>query len=261
MSKAGELRTPGVIRVMSGRLLDLRNLEEDDIFIEDIAWGLGRTLRYGGHIRQNYTVAMHSVVASYYVPEEYALEALLHDAAEGYIGDIIWPVKALFPSIEAWENWLALKIMKRFGVKTAQSERWTLDAGDGEGNTVDIYKKSPVIEQVDRKLLQHECFSFGRPGVYDADIEKAWRTAGLAHEPWWHESTYAFLERFYQLTEGETDLTTERLEYLTKLWFPNDTYSETVVAEAEHALRELEDEQIEQVKKSLLPKPQELEDE
>lgn len=239
-----ELREPGIIRVLSGRLLDLRRLSEEDIFIEDIAWGLGRTLRYGGHILENYTVAMHSIVASYYVPEEYALEALLHDAAESYVGDIIWPVKALFPELEAFENMLALKIMKRFGVNT-QSEKFTLAGGDGEGDDVDIYKKSPIIESIDRKLFQHECFSFGRPGRYDPKVEAAWRMAGITHEPWWHESTYAFLERFYQLTEGEEELTTDRLEYLTKLWFPNATYSDRAIREAEEVLKEMGQEQLE----------------
>ena len=219
-TKAGELRTPGVLRTLAGRYVNLNNLTEDQIFIEDIAWGLGRTLRYGGHISANYHVAEHCIVMSYAVPEEHALEALLHDAAEAYMGDIIWPVKALFPEVSQFEDELLHIIMQKFGVETPTAKF---------GGGADLYVKRPVIASFDNKLMEHECFSFARPGVWHQDVENAWLKAVERHQHWWHEPTYAYLERFAQLYPDYTF----DLDALSDLWFKDDEYSEAVVRKME----------------------------
>jgi hypothetical protein len=212
---------------LAGRYVDLNEFTPDQIHIEDIAWGLGRTLRYGGHIKQDYHVATHCIVMSYAVPEEHALEALLHDAAEAYMGDIIWPVKALFPQVSEFEDHLLHVIMEKFGV-----EHQTVSVMGGEP----LYYKRPVIANFDNKLMEHECFSFGRPGVWHNDVERAWLKAADVHEQWWFSPTYAYLERFSQLTSYEFDL-----DMLTELWFPSDKVSEQVVAEAERVVAQMGD--------------------
>jgi hypothetical protein len=63
------------------------------INIDDIAHALARVNRFNGHTVQPYSVAQHSVYTSYLVPPQYALEALMHDAVEAYIGDQPSPVK------------------------------------------------------------------------------------------------------------------------------------------------------------------------
>lgn len=65
----------------------------DEINIEDIAWSLPMLCRYNGHIDRFYSVAEHCWLLSYAVPEEYAFEALLHDASEAYMSDIPRPLK------------------------------------------------------------------------------------------------------------------------------------------------------------------------
>lgn len=78
------------------KLIDLDNLTEDDICIEDIATALSNICRWGGHIRTHYSVAAHC-----YHLAEYAFNhalgnpfyALMHDAAEAYVGDIPNPLK------------------------------------------------------------------------------------------------------------------------------------------------------------------------
>lgn len=72
----------------------------DEINIGDIAHALANQCRFNGHTTKFYSVAEHVWHCSYLVPPEFALEALLHDAAEAYVGDIIRPLK-LIPDIKA----------------------------------------------------------------------------------------------------------------------------------------------------------------
>ena len=91
-------------RMLSGRRLDLLDPSPLDIEIEDIAHGLARVARWNGqtsgpHI---FSVAQHSLVVEEIiaiiepaVPARWRRAALLHDAPEYVIGDMISPFKAV----------------------------------------------------------------------------------------------------------------------------------------------------------------------
>lgn len=64
-----------------------------EVFIEDIANGLGNVCRFTGQCSRFYSVAEHSLIVSAALPDEYALAGLLHDASEAYIADVSSPVK------------------------------------------------------------------------------------------------------------------------------------------------------------------------
>lgn len=90
-----------------------------DIAIEDIAHALSRLNRFGGHIGpEDYSVAQHSVLVSRAVPTQYALWALLHDASEAYLGDVVKPLKhtAAMAPYRAIEAVVQRTIYQRFGL-------------------------------------------------------------------------------------------------------------------------------------------------
>jgi hypothetical protein len=87
----------------TGRRFYPTNPNPDDIAIEDIAHALAHICRFGGHSLEFISVAQHCVHVSRLVPREFARLALMHDAPEAYMGDMIQPLKksmAKFKSVE-----------------------------------------------------------------------------------------------------------------------------------------------------------------
>ena len=90
-------------RMLSGRRLDLLNPSPLDIEIEDIARGISRVARWNGQTSGEYplSVAQHSVIVAELLKSynenieiKWQLAALLHDAAEYIISDMITPLKS-----------------------------------------------------------------------------------------------------------------------------------------------------------------------
>ena len=104
------------ILTRSGRHLDFQNPDPAEIAIKDIAVSLSRECRFSGQTRLFYSVAQHSVLASWIVPEAYALEALLHDATEAYLRDLPRPLKHLLPAYVRIERRLDRVIRRKFGL-------------------------------------------------------------------------------------------------------------------------------------------------
>ena len=91
-------------RMLSGRRLDLLDPSPLDVELEDIAHGLARVARWNGQTFGNhaFSVAQHSLLVEQVAAEllktptrEDRLYALLHDAPEYVIGDMISPFKAV----------------------------------------------------------------------------------------------------------------------------------------------------------------------
>ncbi|HLO65303.1 MAG TPA: hypothetical protein VK165_20260 [Azonexus sp.] len=105
----------------SGKQFDPVDPQPEMIDLVDIAHGLAHECRFAGQCRRFYSVAQHSILASQIVAPEYALEALLHDAAEAYIKDIPSPIKRLLPDYRALEAKVETVIRARFGLPPHKS--------------------------------------------------------------------------------------------------------------------------------------------
>ena len=113
-------------KMLSGRRLDLLDPTPMDIEIEDIAHGLSFVARWNGQTLGDfaYSVAEHSLlVETLYArlnpnaPAKWRLAALLHDAPEYVIGDMISPVKAAVgPNYDELDKRLAAAVHLRFGL-------------------------------------------------------------------------------------------------------------------------------------------------
>lgn len=97
-----------------GTYFDFLNPQNSAIDIVDIAHALSNICRFAGHTSKFYSVAEHSVHVSYLVPPELALDALMHDAAEAYIGDVSSPLKALLPEYKSIERKIEHVIRRHF---------------------------------------------------------------------------------------------------------------------------------------------------
>lgn len=113
-------------RMLSGRRLDLLDPTPMDIEISDIAHGLSFVARWNGQTRGDfaYSVAEHSLLVEELfsrmypkAPVKWKLAALLHDAPEYVIGDMISPVKAAVgPGYEVLDQRLTAAIHIKYGL-------------------------------------------------------------------------------------------------------------------------------------------------
>ncbi|MBB3934555.1 HD domain-containing protein [Aureimonas phyllosphaerae] len=128
MSATGATRTAKPPRVwqrmLSGRRLDLLDPSPLDIEIEDIAHGLARVARWNGQTTGDhaFSVAQHSLIVEEIVGAKepdprWRLAALLHDAPEYVIGDMISPFKSVLGGdYKGVEARLQAAVHRRFGL-------------------------------------------------------------------------------------------------------------------------------------------------
>jgi 5'-deoxynucleotidase YfbR-like HD superfamily hydrolase len=186
-------------RMLSGRRLDLLDPSPLDIEIEDIAHGLARVARWNGqtvgaHI---FSVAQHCLLvealARARVPRLDAprrLAALLHDAPEYVIGDMISPFKVVIgDAYKAVERRLLAAIHLRFGLQ-AQSPpevEQLIKAADRQAAYLEATRLAGFEPAEARRF-------FGAPPKFSAAMERDYL------KPWPAEMAQArYAERFLKL--------------------------------------------------------------
>lgn len=182
----------------SGRFFWPLDPRADEVDIDDIAHGLSNECRYAGQCLDYYSVAEHSVIVSLYVERAardagmaedvviaWALEGLLHDAPEAYIGDIIRPLKYLplfapYLEVETSVDGVIREHFARWLRPTAESAR--------------------LIKLVDNRILTDEIGSL----INDPDMDYVRRKFGdplgaviACLSP--NQAEHVFLTRFAQL--------------------------------------------------------------
>jgi len=108
-----------------------------DIDIRDIAHALSMLNRFNGRTQKPFSVAQHSVMVSRLLPPKLRLFGLLHDAAEGVLGDVISPVKRLIA--DRWdpiEDGVMRAVAGRFGF---------LDQYEDEGARAEVKRADLVM--------------------------------------------------------------------------------------------------------------------
>jgi 5'-deoxynucleotidase YfbR-like HD superfamily hydrolase len=170
------------ILLFGGQYFSFVDPEHSRFSIADIAHALSHLCRFTGHVREFYSVAQHSVGVSYLVPPEHALEGLLHDAPEAFLGDVAAPLKRLLPDYKALEHRVESAVLKRFGIAMPLS---------------DCIKRADLImlatEQ--RDLMPHHDDAWeweSISGIKPLDVTLVAQSATEARE--------MFLRRFKQLT-------------------------------------------------------------
>jgi len=108
--------TTDYVSTFSGNRFYPREPRIDRVAIDDIAHGLAYQCRFNGQTREFYSVAQHSLIVAQQVPPHLRLAALLHDAAEAYLGDMVKPLKVLLPEFSQLEERVQDIIATAFGI-------------------------------------------------------------------------------------------------------------------------------------------------
>jgi len=110
------MNASGWIVTQSGRKVDVFHPTPESMDIEDIAHALSMICRFGGHTKEFYSVAQHSVLVSYICNKKYALQGLMHDATEAFCGDVVRPIKRNIQFFCDMEDGLHNAISQKFHI-------------------------------------------------------------------------------------------------------------------------------------------------
>src|SRR5690606_5681374 len=158
------LFTKNCIRTYTGKYLNVKDPQPDQIDIVDIAVGLSRVPRFAAHSKKHLRVAQHCIYMSKMVSDDHKMAALLHDASEAYLGDVPGPAKKFMPGYRKVEDRIMRVIAEKYGFQ---------------------YPLHDEVREADREMLRFE-----------------WETRVLRHQPGNMTEKQAkklFLERFFEL--------------------------------------------------------------
>lgn len=175
----------GWILTFTGRRFWPLDPRPEDVALEDIAHALSMKCRYSGHCTKFYSVAQHSRIVSYHVPEGLEQHGLLHDAGETWLPDVPRPIKASIPGFDKMEARIMRAVYERFGL-------------------TDFYNGGdpPEVKAIDTRILGDEMRQLMPDGheSYGFDPIKRFGSLGVVivpDKPEWAERN--FLQRAEEL--------------------------------------------------------------
>jgi hypothetical protein len=148
----------------SGRKIrfDSAGFDQSLVCVEDIARHLLAIPRFGGAARRFYPVLRHALLVEALAPATMARQALLHDAAEAYLGDVVSPVKAAVPSFAMLEKQVITAIYAALKLQLPSAE------------------EEASIHLADQRAFATEAFFLGPPGLWE-DLGKPRDAIAEAH--------------------------------------------------------------------------------
>lgn len=175
------------ILTRSGRKFDFQKPSPQSICIGDIAWSLAHLCRFNGHSRCFYSVAEHSVWCSMICPAD-PLAALLHDAAEAYVGDMTRPLKGMLAAFSDYEVLAAQAIGTALHIDPDRFD-------------------APEVKHADLQMLAAERRDLLACGPkWELELpEPPPRLSLIGHRSTPREAYRDFLKRYYDLCDGQRD--------------------------------------------------------
>ncbi len=173
----------GTITTISGKKIDFQNLNPDSIDILDIAHALSKICRFGGHTNRFYSVAQHSIIVAHLVPDDCKKAALLHDASEAYLGDVVKPLKILLgKTYSNIELDFEYGINEKFGCHPTP---WQTT----EIKHADLY----ALE------IEHECFRNNNIKPFMDVMERLRLTTSVSHQAYNHATAKVMFMAAYDV--------------------------------------------------------------
>ena len=131
-----------------GTKFSLETFIPGDVSLHDIAHSLSMSCRYGGHCREFYSVAEHSVILAELILEQYgdtrlAYNALMHDATEAYVCDLPRPIK--YKLLKDGITWF----------QEAETQVWGIICQAFGTQFLDV-DMDPRIKQADERIIRDE---------------------------------------------------------------------------------------------------------
>jgi hypothetical protein len=161
-------------------LVDLMCLPDEAKSFDVIVHALATKARYNGHTPWPYSVALHSVLVSLLMPDNSTpaleFEALLHDAAEAFVGDVIHPIKMKIAELykpienavdEQLRHFYRLPLKESLGVKLADNKALWLEQFILQGKEIQLSYKLQLTAR-DFKIAEA---LIGKPVSFSATRE------------------------------------------------------------------------------------------
>lgn len=165
----------------SGNKFNVFNPNSSSVNIEDIAHALAMCTRFNGHLKHYYSIAEHCWHMSYLVEPQFALAALMHDAAEAYLSDIPRPIKGLLPQIKLIEGGVINTIFDHYRISM-----WS--------DTIFKFDRALCLAEAEQAGMSTQDWFEGHDIYGHVDtVIRFWD---------WNTAKEKFLERFNELTGG-----------------------------------------------------------
>ena len=175
-------------KTATGNIVFITDPKISTVTVEDIARSLSRQCRYAGHLKddvETYVVAQHSIMVSWLVEQTHprlSYQALMHDAVEAYIQDLIRPLKLNMPGYMPLEDEWTRYVCSQFHIPCEHNS---------------------VIKQADRAIQFAERRDLTIGGIEPTNDPKAYELADMwpaTIRPWSPScSRSVFLETYHRL--------------------------------------------------------------